>query len=106
MLQAVTFTEVLLTVSFFIVSNSLLRPAISSLISKRTTLAQGKTMGLNNSFMSLGRIFGPVCAGFLFDVKISYPYLGGALAMLIGFLGSLLWLEKTSPTSGNDEKVI
>jgi len=95
MLQAGTFTEVLLTVSFFIVGNSLLRPAISSLISKRATIAQGKAMGLNNSFMSLGRIFGPVCAGFLFDVKISYPYLSGALAMLIGFLGSLLWLEQT-----------
>ena len=60
MLQAVTFTEVLFTVSFFIVSNSLLRPAISSLISKRATIGQGKAMGLNNSFMSLGRIFGPV----------------------------------------------
>jgi DHA1 family multidrug resistance protein-like MFS transporter len=94
MLQAGTFTEVLLTVSFFIVGNSLLRPAISSLMSKRATIAQGKAMGLNNSFMSLGRIFGPVCAGFLFDVKISYPYLSGALAMLIGFMGSLLWLER------------
>jgi DHA1 family multidrug resistance protein-like MFS transporter len=95
MLQAGTFTEVLLTVSFFIIGNSLLRPAISSLISKRASIAQGKAMGLNNSFMSLGRIFGPVCAGFLFDVKVSYPYLSGALAMLIGFLGSLLWLERT-----------
>ena len=94
MLQAGTFPEVVLTVSFFIVSNSLLRPAISSLISKKTTIAQGKAMGLNNSFMSLGRIFGPVCAGLLFDVKISYPYLSGALVMLAGFIGSLIWLER------------
>ena len=104
MLQAGTFSEVVLTVSFFIVSNSLLRPAISSLISKKTTIAQGKAMGLNNSFMSLGRIFGPVCAGLLFDVKISYPYLNGALVMLIGFIGSLIWLERTPLTSGEDEK--
>jgi DHA1 family multidrug resistance protein-like MFS transporter len=94
MLQAGTFSEVVLTVSFFIVSNSLLRPAISSLISKKTTIAQGKAMGLTNSFMSLGRIFGPVCAGLLFDVNISYPYLSGALTMLVGFIGSLLWLEQ------------
>jgi DHA1 family multidrug resistance protein-like MFS transporter len=65
MLQADTFYEVLLTVSFFIISSSLLRPALSSLISKRTPLGQGKTLGLNSSFMSLGRVFGPVCAGFL-----------------------------------------
>ena len=93
MLHADTFIEVLLTVSFFIISSSLLRPAISSLISKRSTIAQGKTMGLNNSFMSLGRIFGPACAGFLFDLKMSYPFFSGAVVMLVAFVGSLLWLE-------------
>ena len=93
MLQADTFIEVLLTVSFFIISSSLLRPALSSLISKRSTIAQGKTMGLNNSFMSLGRIFGPACAGFLFDLKMSYPFFSGAVVMLVAFVGSLLWLE-------------
>jgi len=94
MLQAKTFHGVILTVSFFVISNALLRPVISSLISKRTTDSQGKAMGLNNSFMSLGRIFGPACAGFLFDAKITYPYLSGAAIMLTGFFVSLLWLEK------------
>jgi DHA1 family multidrug resistance protein-like MFS transporter len=93
MLQASTFIEVLLTVSVFIIGSSLLRPALSSLISKRSSLAQGKTMGLNNSFTSLGRIFGPACAGFLFDLKMSYPFFSGAVVMLIAFVGSLLWLE-------------
>jgi DHA1 family multidrug resistance protein-like MFS transporter len=94
MLQAKSFHEVLLTVGFFIISSSLLRPAVSSLISKRTTIAQGKALGLNNSFMSLGRIFGPACAGFLLDIKISYPYLSCAAVMLIGFLASLIWLKQ------------
>ena len=93
MLQASTFPEVLLTVSVFIIGSSLLRPALSSLISKRSTIAQGKTMGLNNSFTSLGRIFGPACAGFLFDLKMSYPFFSGAVVMLVAFVGSLLWLE-------------
>ena len=99
MLQADTFCEVLLTVSFFIISSSMLRPALASLISKRTTIAQGKAMGLNSSFMSLGRVFGPVCAGFLFDVKFSYPFLSGAVVMMIGFFGSLLWLQRRPLTS-------
>ena len=94
MLQAKSFYEVLLTVGFFIIGSSLLRPAVSSLISKRTTMAQGKALGLNNSFMSLGRIFGPACAGFLLDIKISYPYLSCAAIMLIGFLASIIWLER------------
>jgi DHA1 family multidrug resistance protein-like MFS transporter len=100
MLQAKTFHEVLLTVGFFIISSSLLRPAVSSLISKRTTIAQGKALGLNNSFMSLGRIFGPACAGFLLDIKSSYPYLSCAAVMLIGFWASLIWL-KQEPLSLN-----
>jgi DHA1 family multidrug resistance protein-like MFS transporter len=94
MLQANTFYEVLLAVSFFVISSSLLRPTVASLISKRTTIAQGKAMGLSNSFMSLGRVFGPACAGFLFDVKMSYPFLSCAVVMMICFLGSLLWLER------------
>jgi len=98
MLQAETFQGVLLTVSFFIIGNSLLRPAISSLISKGASSGQGKAMGLNNSFMSLGRIFGPMLAGFLFDIKPSYPYLNGALVMLIGFIACQIWLkDKPSP---------
>ena len=42
-------------------------------------------MGLNNSFMSLGRIIGPLWAGFLFDVNLSFPYMSGAIIMLAGF---------------------
>ena len=45
MLQAKTFQGVLLTVNFFIIGNSLLRPAVSSLISKRASCGQGKAMG-------------------------------------------------------------
>jgi DHA1 family multidrug resistance protein-like MFS transporter len=93
MLQAETYYEVLLTVGFFVIGNALLRPAVSSLISKSTIRAQGKALGLNNAYMSLGRIFGPVCAGFLFDSNISYPYLLGSAVMLVGLFGSFLWLE-------------
>jgi MFS family permease len=47
----------------------LLTPAVMSLTSKKAPLEQGITMGLSNSFVSLGRIAGPSLAGFLFDVN-------------------------------------
>jgi DHA1 family multidrug resistance protein-like MFS transporter len=97
MLQARTYVGVLLTVGFFIVSNAMLRPAISSLISKRASSGQGVAMGLNNSFMSLGRIVGPTWAGFIYDVDLTYPYYSGAVIMLIGFLMGLLWLKAGLP---------
>ena len=45
---------------------------------------------MNNSFNSLGRVVGPIRAGFLFDTNLDYPYLSGAAIMFVGFLVSLV----------------
>ena len=86
MLVAFNYATVLLTVSLFIMSVSMLRPSVASLTSRRADeVGQGTAMGLNNSFMSLGRIIGPLWAGFIFDIDVSFPYMSGALIMLVGF---------------------
>ena len=94
MLLAVDFTTVLLTVGFFVLSNTMLRPSLSSLISQLAQEGQGLAMGLTNSFMSLGRVVGPVWAGFLFDANTHLPYLSGSAVMLIGFGLSLVYLSR------------
>ncbi|MDY6932230.1 MAG: MFS transporter [Halobacteriota archaeon] len=96
LLQAKTYPTVLLTTGFFILSKTLLRPAVLSLTSKHATTGQGVTMGLSNSFMSLGRIAGPIWAGIFFDINFDYPYLSGAVIMFIGFLISLLFIPKSN----------
>jgi DHA1 family multidrug resistance protein-like MFS transporter len=60
-------------------------------------------MGLNNSFNSLGRIVGPVWAGFAFDINYDLPYLSGAVVLFLGFLISLVWIrqEKAEPVGAN-----
>lgn len=92
MLMAFNYVTVIITSSLFVMSNALLRPAISALTSLRSTTGQGIAMGLNNSFMSLGRIAGPIFAGFLFDANIKLPYLAGSLVMLFGFFVSTVYL--------------
>jgi DHA1 family multidrug resistance protein-like MFS transporter len=94
LLAANTYITILLATGFFILSKTLLRPASFALISKQTTLGQGTVMGLSNSFMSLGRIIGPIWAGFIFDVNVNYPYISGSLLMMIGFFISLLWARQ------------
>ena len=94
MLLADTSLLVMVTVGFFIVSNSLLRPSISAFISKRAIGGQGEAMGLNNSFMGLGRIIGPVLGGFLYDYQFGYPYFCGAIILLLGFIGCMIWLRE------------
>lgn len=102
MLTAVNYATVLLTTGFFVLTVALLRPAVASLISQQATMGQGIALGLNNSFMSLGRIIGPLGAGYLFDINISFPYLGGALIMLIGYFVSLVWVRPEYKLPGRE----
>ena len=92
-----TFSEnydgLFITSCFFVLGNSMLRPVVSSLTSKRATMGQGTAMGLNNAFMSLGRVAGPVWAGAAFDRYVDLPYFSGALVMLIALAIGVLWLH-------------
>jgi DHA1 family multidrug resistance protein-like MFS transporter len=95
LLTADNLATVLLTTGLFTLPNALLRPAVISLTSKRSD-KQGMAMGLNNSFNSLGRIVGPIWAGFAFDLSSNLPYLSGAAIMLAGFLIGLVWIPRDS----------
>jgi len=98
MTLARTFPEVILSIAFFIISNAMLNPTVASLISRRTESGQGITMGLNNSFLSLGRIIGPLWAGNIYDVGMNLPYFTGSAIMFLGF-GISMWKlsdEKTA----------
>jgi DHA1 family multidrug resistance protein-like MFS transporter len=105
MLTADTLITVILTTSVFVLGNSMLRPAVSSLISKRTSQGQGIAMGLNNAFMSLGRVIGPLWAGVVIDINLHFPFITGAIVMLIGFVASLVYLRSDAPVKTFAETV-
>lgn len=84
---------ILLSVGYFVLSNAMLNPTTASLISKETKASQGVTMGMNNAFLSLGRVIGPLWAGFLFDVNYNLPYISGATVMAIGFIVSIFGIS-------------
>ena len=58
-------------------------------MSKQTRTGQGTTMGVMGSFDSLGRIVGPVLAGWLYHFHINLPYFFGAAIVLVGALIAL-----------------
>ena len=93
-----------LTCGYFVFSHAMLNPTVASLVSQRTTSGQGVTMGMTNSFLSLGRIIGPLWAGNMFDININLPYKSGAVIMLVGFLISIGWLRQTT-VAAEQEKV-
>ncbi|MFW3654592.1 MFS transporter [Vagococcus fluvialis] len=69
----------------------LLRPAITTYLSKRAGETQGTVNGLNSTFTSFGNIFGPMVAGSLFDLNHFYPYYVSALVLLLTAFLSMFW---------------
>ena len=83
----------MLSIGFFTLAAVLLSPAVTSLISQRTTLEQGITMGWSNSVISLGRIVGPMVGGIAYDQYIEAPNFIGAGLLLIGFFAAIAFLD-------------
>jgi DHA1 family multidrug resistance protein-like MFS transporter len=81
----------MMTVSLFFLGNSIIRPAVNSLISKMAGEDQGMIMGLNNSFFSLGNAIGPIVAGALFELHMEWPYWFGAILMIATLIGMKVW---------------
>ncbi|MCZ8541230.1 MFS transporter [Psychrobacillus psychrodurans] len=72
-------------------STSILRPVLTTLISKLAGNEQGFAMGMNNAYMSIGNVLGPLLAGILYDVNIIYPFILGLVVLVATTIGSILW---------------
>ena len=67
-------------------------PMISALLSERTKAEdQGGIMGINQSYISLGQIFGPLAAGLVTTYSIHYTFLLAAVLLGIAY-GATRWL--------------
>ncbi|MCZ8537346.1 MULTISPECIES: MFS transporter [Paenisporosarcina] len=75
-------------------ATSILRPVLNTLISKLAGNEQGFAMGMNNAYMSIGNVVGPLLAGVLYDVNILYPFLLGFVVLGITILVSVVWQRK------------
>lgn len=82
---------------FFVVSlviflaTSILRPVLNTLISKMADGEVGFAMGMNNAYMSIGNVIGPLLAGVLYDVNIVFPFILGLLMLLITLSITIAW---------------
>ncbi|MBT2691143.1 MFS transporter [Bacillus sp. ISL-47] len=85
---------------FFVISliiflaTSILRPVLTTLISKMAGNEQGFAMGMNNAYMSIGNVLGPTIAGVLYDVRISYPFVLGLALLLVTLFITVAWQKK------------
>jgi DHA1 family multidrug resistance protein-like MFS transporter len=89
-----SFLEVLAVACFIFLAFDLLRPALTTFLSKDAGKEQGFVAGMNSTYTSLGNIVGPAIGGILFDVNIHYPYLFAAVIFVIGLGITFMWKEK------------
>ncbi|NOX90432.1 MAG: MFS transporter [Calditrichaeota bacterium] len=82
-------------------------PSVASLISKNASAdEQGGVLGINQSFSSLGRVIGPIWAGFFFDrFGPGIPFVSAGILILIAMLLSLRLYGKPLKESHRIEKV-
>lgn len=80
------FFTAALFLTIFGLGNGVIRPSVSSLLTKINKSGHGSVTGVLSSFESLGRILGPPLAGLLYETMIGLPYISGALISVIAFV--------------------
>ena len=91
-----TFLGISLIIVVLAFGNGILQPTLLSLVSEFTSEAeQGSTLGINQSFSSLARVFGPLWGGFAFQfLGYSSPFLTGAACTFAIFIVSVKYMPR------------
>lgn len=96
MIKVSSYWSILIVTFVIFLMFDLIRPALTTYLSKTAGNEQGFVGGLNSTFTSIGNIIGPGMAGILFDVNIDYPYVLSMFVLILSFVISLFWKERTN----------
>ncbi|WP_391119004.1 MFS transporter [Psychrobacillus sp. L3] len=94
MIKVSAYWSILVVTFVIFLMFDIIRPALTTYLSKIAGNEQGFVGGLNSTFTSVGNIIGPSIAGVLFDVNIDYPYVLAMFVLALSFLISLFWKDK------------
>ncbi|MEH7108361.1 MFS transporter [Bacillus sp. JJ1764] len=94
-----SFTTAAIFLTIFGLGNGVIRPSVSSLLTKTTTSGHGSATGLLSSFDSLGRIIGPPLGGWLFSLSVGLPYISGTIITIIAFILFLRFRSQSHVTN-------
>lgn len=97
-LLAKTKVGVILATLLVFEAFDLIRPAITTMVTKISPRNQGFINGLNMSLTSVGNVVGPLISGALLDLHPSYPYM--IVAVFLG-ISYILTFTIKSPRGGD-----
>ncbi|ANU28189.1 MFS transporter [Planococcus versutus] len=86
-----SYWSILLVTMLVFVGFDLMRPAVTTYLSRIAGNEQGFAGGMNSMFTSLGNIFGPIVGGILFDIDLNYPFYFATIVLGAGIALTYLW---------------
>jgi len=86
------FTVLLVTVVVFL-GFDLMRPAVTTYLTKIAENEQGFVGGMNSMFTSFGNVLGPIIGGMLFDVNLNFPFYFSVLLLVVGIGLTVIWKQ-------------
>ncbi|MGR6858436.1 multidrug efflux MFS transporter Bmr [Bacillus halotolerans] len=86
-----SYAAILLVTFTVFVGFDLMRPAVTTYLSKIAGNEQGFAGGMNSMFTSIGNVFGPIIGGTLFDIDLNYPFYFATVALAIGIALTIAW---------------
>lgn len=92
MMTVVTTYWMILLVTFTVfIGFDLIRPAITTYLSRIAGSDQGFVGGMNSFFTSLANVLGPIIGGVLFDINWNYPYYFSAIVLVVALVITYFW---------------
>ncbi|MBA1434798.1 MFS transporter [Bombilactobacillus bombi] len=82
--------EVIVATLIVFTAFDVLRPAITTLLTKTSQANQGLINGLNTSLTSVGNVIGPIMSGMLMDLNPHIPYVVVAIILFLSFIITLI----------------
>lgn len=97
--------QVILAATCVIVSQSILRPMISTLVSQYTRLSQGASMGALGAFDALARTIAPPLSGLLMAWSVPSPFLVALIlyVFMLVYASSGISRDRPIPDDGHGE---
>ena len=83
-LNATSFMTLTVFLTITAIGNQLIRPTNTSWISKQTQMGQGTAIGIMDTFLSLGRILGPLLGGWLYERSAHPDFIKWTFNMVFG----------------------
>jgi MFS transporter, DHA1 family, multidrug resistance protein len=93
------FTTAAIFLAIFGIGNGVIRPSVSSLLTKKAKAGYGVATGYSSSSDSLGRIIGPVLGGALYSINIGLPYISGMFFSVLAYLLFQIFTSRSSMTN-------